>query len=171
MVTSAPNSRGGQMCMRVTWLAAAGERLVQQETLWTRGEASTNHCTTRPVVSITDDGQLFVFHTGWPDGNGQMIAYRTRRIGNQSLDEGWLTCMMYDIWTRTRVGVAFANGPQGAIYAYRWDSGNHGETRVNHLQTAHNGLGIDTQPMRDHDDSAKISLWGIRHSILCMRRE
>ncbi len=171
MVTSVPNAHGGQMCMRVTWFAPAGDRLIQQETLWTRGEASGNNCTTRPVISITTDGQLFIFHTGWPDGNGQMTAYRTRRIGNQSLDEGWLTCMMYDIWTRTRVGVAFANGPQGAVYAYRWDSGEYGETHINHLQTAHNGLGIDTQPMRDHDDSAKMSLWGIRHSILNVRRD
>lgn len=171
VVTSMPNSRGAKMCMRVTWFAPAGDRLAQQETLWTRGEGSGNNCSTRPVVSITGDGQLFIFHTGWPDGSGQMIAYRTRRIGNKSLDEGWLTCMMYDIWTRTRVGVAFADGPQGAIYAYRWDSGEYGETHVNHLQTAHNGLGIDPQPMRDFNDSAKMSLWGIRHSILNIRRD
>src|SRR6185503_1931347 len=171
VVSSAPNSRGGKMCMRITWFTASGDRLVQQETLWTRGEASNNNCTTRPVVSITGDGQLFVFHTGWPDGQGQMIAYRTRRIGNKTLDEGWLTSMMYDIWTRTRVGVAFANGPQGALYAYRWDSGEYGETHINHLQIAHNGLGIDPQPMRDFDDSAKMSLWGIRHSIMNVRRD
>ena len=177
IVTSATNSRGGKMCMRLTWFAAPPqsqsppERLTQQETIWTRGETSGNNCTTRPVIHITDDGQLFIFHTGWPDGTGQMIAYRTRQIGNKSLDEGWLTSMMYDIWTRTRVGVAFANGPQGAIYAYRWDSGEYGETHVNHLQTAHNGLGIDPQPMRDHDDVSKITKWGIRHSILNIRRD
>jgi hypothetical protein len=79
--------------------------------------------------------------------------------------------MLYDIWTRTRVGVAFAGGKQGSIYAYRWDSGEYGETHVNHLQTAHNGLGIDTQPMRDHDDVAKITQWGIRHSILNVRND
>lgn len=175
MVTSATNARGAQMCMRVTWFSPPhsdkSDRLIQQETIWTRGENSGNNCTTRPVISITDDGQLFIFHTGWPDGNGQMTAYRTRQIGNKALDEGWLTSMMYDIWTRTRVGVAFANGKQGAIYAYRWDSGEYGETHVNHLQTAHNGLGIDTQPMRDHDDVSKITQWGIRHSILNVRKD
>lgn len=175
MVTSAPNARGAQMCMRLTWFlppqSDKSDRLIQQDTIWTRGENSGNNCTTRPVISITDDGQLFIFHTGWPDGNGQLTGYRTRQIGNKTLDEGWLTSMMYDIWTRTRVGVAFANGKQGAIYAYRWDSGEYGETHVNHLQTAHNGLGIDTQPMRDHDDVSKITKWGIRHSILNIRRD
>lgn len=171
VVSSMPNSRGSQMCMRVTYFAPAGDRLVQQETIWTRGEASGNNCTTRPVAAFTDDGQLYIFHTGWPDGAGQMTGYRTRRIGNDKLDEGWLTNMMYDIWTKTRVGVAYALGPQGAIYAYRWDSGEYGETHVNHLQTAHNGLGIDKETMRDHDDIAKMSLWGIRHSILNVRRD
>ena len=171
VVTSMPNSHGGQMCMRVTWFAPAGDKLAQQETIWTRGEASGNNCTTRPVIAFSNDGQLYIFHTGWPDGSGQMIAYRTRRIGNQKLDEGWLTSMMYDIWTRTRVGVALANGPQGAIYAYRWDSGEYGETHVNHLQVAHNGFGIDPQPMRDYNDVAKMSLCGIRHSILNIRRD
>lgn len=33
-----------------------------------------------------------------------------------------------------------------------------------------NGYGIDTAPMRDFDDGAKISRWGIRQSILNMRR-
>jgi hypothetical protein len=170
VVTSMPNSRGAQMCMRVTWFVPSGDRLTQQETIWTRGEASGNNCTTRPVVAFTADAQLYIFHTGWPDGSGQMTAWRTKQIANKSLDEGWLTSMMYDVWTRTRVGVAFANGPQGAIYAYRWDSGEYGETHINHLQVAHNGLGIDTQPMRDHNDSARMSLWGIRHSILNVRR-
>ena len=40
---------------------------------------------------------------------------------------------------------------------------------VNMVQTAHNGWGIDKEPMRDFDDCAKITQWGIRHSILLMR--
>jgi len=41
---------------------------------------------------------------------------------------------------------------------------------VNMLQTAHNGWGIEEAVMRDFDDCAKITQWGIRHSILLMRR-
>jgi hypothetical protein len=98
-------------------------------------------------------------------------AWRTRRVGNKALDDGWLTCLLYDEWTLTRVGVAFVDGPQGAIYSYRWDPGDHGDMTVNMLQTAHNGWGIDADPMRDFDDCAKITRWGIRHSILVMRPE
>jgi hypothetical protein len=41
---------------------------------------------------------------------------------------------------------------------------------MNMVQTAFNGFGIDTEPMRDFDDGALISKWGIRHSILWMRK-
>ncbi len=167
LVSSMPNSRGANFCMRITWISVQGDRLWEQETKWTRGEGSGNGCCSRPVVAFTNAGQLNIFHQGGPDGNGQMIAYRTSRVGNDKLDEGWLTCMLYDVWTRSRVGVAFANGPQGAIYSYRWDAGGTN----NMLQTAHNGFGIDNQPMRDFNDGEKISKWGIRHSILNIRRE
>lgn len=168
LVSSLNNSRGSPYCMRVTWMALQGDRLWEQEMKWTRGEASGNGCATRPVVAFSPAGQLNIFHQGGSDGSGQMIAYRTSRIGNTSLDEGWLTCMLYDVWTRSRVPIAFANGPQGAIYSYRWDAGGTN----NMLQTAHNGFGIDTQPMRDFNDGEKIAKWGSRHSILqTIRRE
>jgi len=166
LVTSMHNSTGGIFGMRVTWERIAGERLVEEETRWTRGEASGNGCCSRPVVAFDADGQLNIFHQGGPDPAGQMIAYRTSRVGNQALDEGWLTCMLYDIWTRSRVPIGFASGPQGAIFAYRWDAGGE---HVNWLATAHNGFGIDPEPMRDFDDGQKICLWGLRHSILTMR--
>lgn len=168
LVTSMHNSRGGIFAMRVTSCVVNGDKLWEKETVWTRGEGSGNGCCSRPVVAFTDAGQLTIFHTGGPDAAGQMIAYRTQKVENAKLDEGWLTCMMYDIWTRTRVPVAFANGPQGAIYAYRWDSGG---PHNNWVATAHDGFGIEPRPMRDFDDGAKISLWGIRHSILWMRKE
>lgn len=167
LVSSLANSHGSPFCMRVTWMAVQGDRLWEQELKWTRGEASGNGCCTRPVVAFSPGGQLNIFHQGGADLSGQMIAYRTSRVGNQALDEGWLTCMLYDVWTRSRVPVAMASGPQGAIYSYRWDAGGTN----NMLQTAHHGFGIDINPMRDFDDGEKIAKWGIRHSMLNMRRD
>src|SRR5262249_44135429 len=130
MATSMPNSRGAPMCMRVTWLtppAPRSDRLVEAETKWTPGEQSGNNCTTPPVVDSSGDGQLFLSPPGWPDANGQMTSWRTRQVSNQALDEGWLTCMLYDVWTRTRCAVGFADGPKGAIFAFRWDSGDYND--------------------------------------------
>ena len=158
------------MCMRVTWCTISGDDVAEVETLWTRGETSGNTCTTRPVVSFTDDGRIVIFHTGWPSPDGLMTSWRTMRIGNKDHDDGWLTCMMYDIWTVTSVGVGFASGPQGAVFGFRWDSGEHAGMKTNHLLLAHNGFGIDPEPMRDFDDATKMSLWGIRESILTMTR-
>lgn len=169
MATSGRKPSGKDWCLRIDWLALDGDAVGVAETAWTRGDA-VNHCTTRPVVAYRG-AELNVFHTGWFDGNGLTTAWRTRRVGNRALDGGWLTCLLYDQWTATRVGVAFADGPQGAIYSYRWDSGDHGDMKVNMVQTAHNGWGIDEAPMRDFDDCGKIAAWGIRHSILWMRRD
>ncbi|MBK7404717.1 MAG: hypothetical protein IPJ41_08800 [Phycisphaerales bacterium] len=171
LVTSMPNSHGAKMCMRVTMCAAQGDLVREGETLWTRGEASGNSCVTRPAVGYTPEGELDIYHTAWPGGSGLMSAWRTRRVENTALDEGWLTAMMYDEWTLTRVGVAFADGPQGAIYAFRWDAGEYGEVHMNHLGLCHNALGIDAEPMRDFDDGAKMARWGITHSILNLTRD
>jgi hypothetical protein len=168
LVTSLDNSRGAPFCMRASWLAVAGDALTEQELLWTRGEASGNGCCARPAVVFNAAKQLVIFHQGGPDGNGQMLAYRTSRVGNQKLDEGWLTCLLYDEWTRSRVSIAFASGPQGAIFGYRWDAGG---AHVNWLATAHDGFGIDREPMRDFDDGEKIGQWGIRRSILCLNAD
>jgi Bacterial TSP3 repeat len=170
IASSATNSKGAAMCLRVTLASIENDSIHEQELFWTRGEASGNQSTTRPAVAFTPAGQLAIFHTGWPDANGLMTAWRTMRVGNQTLDEGWLTCMMYDIWTLTRVGVGFAATPENAVYAFRWDPGVHGDLQINTLLTAHNGWGLDGDPMRDFDDGAKITTWGIRHSILMMRK-
>ncbi len=170
IASSATNSKGVPMALRVTFAAIESDEINEQELFWTRGEASGNQCTTRPSVAFTPAGQLAIFHTGWPDANGLMTAWRTMRVGNQSLDEGWLTCLMYDIWTLTRVPVSFATIGSDAIYAFRWDPGVHGDLQINNLLTAHNGWGIDADPMRDFNDAEKIGLWGIRHSILTMRK-
>jgi hypothetical protein len=41
--------------------------------------------------------------------------------------------------------------------------------RVNGLLVAHNGFGIDEEPMRDFDDGAKVRAHGLAHSILWMQ--
>lgn len=169
-VTSWTNSNGGRFNMRVSWLTMKGDALVLDETTWTHGEGATNHCTTRPVVTFKDKEQLCVFHTGWPGDDGLMTMWRTLRVGNLALNQGWLTNLMYDVWTLTRVPVAFVDGPRGAIFAFRWDAGDVHGMHVNDILVGHNGFGIDPEPMRDFDDGAQISLWGIRHSILTMSR-
>jgi hypothetical protein len=174
LATSDRSPLGHDWCLRVNWLDREGDTLREAESRWTRGESAINHCTTRPVVAFRPTGpthELNLFHTGWFAPSGLTTAWRTRQVGNRALDDGWLTCLLYDEWTLTRVGVAFVCGPQGAIYSYRWDPVDHGDMTVNMLQTAHNGWGIDSEPMRDFDDGAKITRWGIRHSILFMRPE
>lgn len=175
---SATHAQAGPLCLHVAWYELAEGRLSRVQGAWVGGDRAGVHCTTRPVVRCTTEGELTIFHTGWPQDDGQMTAWRTRRIGNQALRDGWLVSIMYDVWTRTRRAVAFEMDPQRrpgerrtAIYAYRWDAAEAHGMRVNDVQVAHNGLGIDPEPMRDHDDGAKISRWGIRHSILSMRKD
>lgn len=171
VASSATNGRGIAMCLRVSWFRVEGDALVEEETRWVRGEASGTNSTTRPVIAFDTAGQLNLFHTGAQQSDGSMTAWRTRRIANAALDEGWLTCLLYDIWTRTRRAIAFASGPQGALYAFRWDAAELHGMQLNQLLVAHNGFGIDREPMRDFDDGAKISKYGLVHSILYMRAE
>jgi hypothetical protein len=174
MVSSTRLEKRGPFCMQVTTLTLKGEAVEESKPQWTHGHGF-NHCTSRPVPVWHVSGkeaapQLVIFHTGWTDGNGCWTAWRTTRIGNKALDDGWLTSQLYDEWTRSRVACGFADGPQGTVYTFRWDPGDHHDWKVNTLFAAYNGYGIDDQPMRDFDDGAKISLWGIRQSILNMRR-
>jgi hypothetical protein len=174
VVSSIRHPQKGPFCMQVTTLAINGDDIAESPPEWTHGHGH-NHCTSRPVPVWHKSGtdaqpQLVIFHTGWTDANGCWTAWRTTRIGNKALDDGWLTSQLYDEWTRSRVAVGFADGPQGTVYTFRWDPGDHRDWKVNTLFVAYNGYGIDDQPMRDFDDAAKISKWGIRQSILTMRR-
>jgi hypothetical protein len=170
MVGGAHHEKAGPFTMQLVSLAVEGDALSESAPEYTH-EGRGNHCTSRPVAVYRGDGaqaQLTIFHTGWPAENGTWVGVRTMQVGNKSLSGGWLTCQMYDEWTRSRVAVAFADGPQGAIYAHRWDPGDHNDWKVNTMFVAHEGWGIDDRPMRDFDDAAKMSQWGIRHSILTM---
>lgn len=157
------NPGGIERCLRVSTWSIAGDRIVEEKNVWTHGGKIANQCSTRPVVAFRKSGGLAIFHTDWPQ-NGLMHGSRTLMVENEALDGGWLTSLMYDVWTVTRVPIAFCSGPKGAFYSYRWD----GAGQLNQLQVAHNGWGIDPDPMRDFDDGARISRWGIHQSILWM---
>ena len=171
MVGGARHEKAGPFTMQLVSLMIEDEAIRESPPTYTHNGRG-NHCTSRPVVVYRGEGswaQLAVFHTGWPAENGTWTGYRTIQVKNSSLSGGWLTNQMYDEWTRSRVAAAFADGPQGAIYAFRWDPGDHGEWKINTMFVAHEGWGIDDRPMRDFDDAAKISKWGIRHSILTLQ--
>lgn len=169
IASSGSHPDGRPLSLRVSWARVDGDALAIERTLWVRGEKHGVLCGTRPVVAFDGAGQLNVFHTEAPQADGSMTAWRSRRIGNTALDEGWLTCQLYDVWTRTRRPLAFANGPQGALYAFRWDAATAHGMRPNELLVAHNGFGVEREPMRDFDDGAKMALHGLVHSILWMQ--
>jgi len=172
VVSSARHEKHGPFTMQVSTLVVSGEDVTETPPSWTHGGRPC-HCTSRPVpVYPTAVGgakpTLTIFHTGWTDGGGLWTGWRTTKVDNTALDDGWLTSQLYDEWTRSRVAIGFADGPHGAFYAFRWDCGDHRDWKTNTMFVAHGGYGIDEQPMRDFDDGAKIGQWGIRHSILTM---
>lgn len=170
LVHSDRSDKGGPYCMRISSFRIDNDNLLLAEQTWTHN-GNPNHCTSRPVPVYHQAGgkpQLVIFHTGWADQGGTWSAWRTTRVGNLDLNGGWLTSEMYDVWTRSRVAAAFADSNRGAVYAFRWDPGDHHDWKVNTMFVAHNGYGIDPEPMRDFNDGRKIGLWGIRHSILTM---
>ncbi len=157
LVGAGANADKKPLCMKVAWFEPQDDgswRKVEER--FVGGEHDVVNCTTRPVARFTPDGRFYIFHTGWPDENGEMTAWRSLMLPTRELRDGWLVCLLYDVWTRTRVPVAWEIGPQGAVYAYRWDAAGE----KNKLQAAFNGLGIDAEPMRDFDDGALVSKWG-----------
>lgn len=172
IVGSQTSVDGRQHVMRAAWFEEVADGTwAKIDEKWPGGEHSGWNCTTRPTVRFTPGGELNIFHTGGAESWGGMIGWRTKKIGNPKVGDGWMLNMMYDIWTLSRRPVAFEVLNDGtAVYAFRWDAGPFPDGD-NKLLVAHNGLGIDSEAMRDHDDGARISLWGIRHSILWMNAE
>lgn len=170
VVSGGTHPKHGAYCLQMSSLQVNGDAITEAPAEWTHGGGHC-HCTSRPVPVYPNAGgkpQLTIFHTGWTDSNGTWTGWRTQRVENKALDDGWLTSQLYDEWTRSRVALGFADGAQGAYYAFRWDPGDHRDWKVNTMFVARGGYGIDEQPMRDFNDAAKIGLWGIRHSILTM---
>src|SRR5262249_34538356 len=78
------------LCMKVAWFELRDDgALAKIEQRWVGGDHDVVNCTTRPVVKFTEDGQLTIFHTGMQDENGEATAWRTQRIPEKNLRDGW----------------------------------------------------------------------------------
>lgn len=95
--------------------------------------------------------------------NPRSCFYDAMSLGDKKYHSGWLVKRYYDEWTRTRspLGAVWHKGE--VLLAYRWDGG--GAKKNNRLQLGHRGLGIDKEPMSDHNDVEVISKFGLNHSI------
>lgn len=87
-------------------------------------------------------------------------------VGDRNKDDGWLIKRYYDEWTEGRSPMAAAWFDNDIVLALRWYGSGKPEWNDNFIFAAHHGLGIDPDPMGDHDDVAFISREGIRRSIL-----
>lgn len=169
-VTASRSPGGHDSSLRLNWFDVDRSGLRQDRTRWVGGRHAGAPCGSRPSILFTPDNEMYLFHTSRPDESGLMTVYRTKEIANRDLDDGWFTTQMYDDSTRTRCDVTCVMNADRAIFAMRQDAPGHSEYSVNDLLVAHGALGIDHKPMRDFNDERLISEWGIRHSILTMRR-
>lgn len=94
-------------------------------------------------------------------------TYVAQQIADKSVRGGWLVKRYYDEWTQSRSAPAAAWFGGDVIWGYRWVDGAQGATD-NNLHVAYAGLGIQDEPMGDHDDLTFFRTFGIRHSILNM---
>ena len=72
-------------------------------------------------------------------------------------------------WNRGDAEGVLANFADDVIWAYRWVDGAQGPTD-NNLHVGYAGLGIQSDPMGDHDDLSYLRNFGVRHSILNLGR-
>jgi hypothetical protein len=88
--------------------------------------------------------------------------YDAMSVGDTSYHSGWMVKRYYDQWTRTEspLGAVWYEGD--ILLAYRWHGG---KSKHNNLHLAHWGLGINKNPMSDHNDIEVISKFGLSHSI------
>ncbi|MDF1663039.1 MAG: hypothetical protein P1V97_14785 [Planctomycetota bacterium] len=98
--------------------------------------------------------------------NPRSCFYDAMSLGDKNYHSGWLVKRYYDEWTRTRSPLGAVMHKGEVLLAYRWDGG--GAKKNNRLQVGHRGLGIDKEPMSDHNDVEVISKFGLNHSIRWM---
>lgn len=141
---------------------------------WVEGEAGQTRGTGRLTV-LNDNGpdagpagRIYVYGRGLTSPQTPWACtYVASQIADKSTKGGWLVRRYYDEWTQSRSAPAAAWFKDDVIWAYRWVDGGQGPTD-NNLHVGYAGLGIQSEPMGDHDDLTYLRTFGVRHSILSL---
>lgn len=141
---------------------------------WVEGEAGQTRGAGRLTVLFDDNpeagpsGRIYVYGRGMTTPqNPWACTYVASQIADKSIKGGWLVRRYYDEWTQSRSAPAAAWFKGDVIWAYRWVDGGQGPTD-NNLHVGYAGLGIQSDPMGDHDDLSYLRNFGVRHSILSL---
>lgn len=143
---------------------------------WIDGEAgqSRGRGRLRALFKVDKDtgpgGRLYVYGRGYHgDESPWACTYVAETIADKSIRGGWLVKRFYDEWTQSRSAPAATWWNGDILWAYRWIDGGNPD-RDNLLHVGYRALGIDEEPMGDHDDLTFMRDFGIRHSILYLNR-
>lgn len=116
-------------------------------------------------------GRVYIYGKGMTNSSTPWsCTYVAHQVEDKSVGGGWMLKRFYDEWTQSRSAPAAAWYQGDVIWAYRWVDGGQGSSD-NVLHVGYKALGIQSQPMGDHDDLTFFRTWGIRNSLLYLARE
>ncbi|MGV3614499.1 MAG: hypothetical protein ACO1SV_04105 [Fimbriimonas sp.] len=143
---------------------------------WVEGDTGQTRGTGRLTVLFDaspeagPEGRIYVYGRGMTTPQSPWACtYVASQIADKTIKGGWLVRRYYDEWTQSRSAPAAAWFGGDVIWAYRWVDGAQGPTDDN-LHVGYAGLGIQSDPMGDHDDISYLRNFGVRHSILSLGR-
>jgi hypothetical protein len=116
-------------------------------------------------------GRILFFGLGLTSATSPWAcAFVAQEISDRSVRDGWLVKRYYDEWSQSRSAPAAVWFQNDILYAYRWVDGAGGPTD-NNFHLGYRGLGIDPEPMGDHDDLTFFRTFGIQNCILTMTKD
>lgn len=156
---------------QVRRLELKGETVTEAEREWVGGEKGQERGSGRvmllwePDRTVGPGGRLYVLSAGmYTAKTPWQCHFVAMRIGDRTVNGGWLTRRYYDEWTQSRSapGACWFRGD--IAFASRWMGNVHG-TENDNLFVGFYGRGISSEPMGDFNDISFIRDVGLRHSI------
>ena len=115
-------------------------------------------------------GRIYLYGRGMTNATTPWACtYVAQQIADKTVSGGWKVKRYYDEWTQTRSAPAAAWFGGDTIWAYRWVDGGQGATD-NTFHVGYKALGIQDEPMGDHDDLTFFRTFGIQYSIINLGR-
>lgn len=138
---------------------------------WIQGEDGGAAGTGRMTVlfetgpNAGPEGRTYVFAKGLTDSQTKWACtYVAHQIQDKSVSGGWMVKRFYDEWTQSRSAPSATWFQGDVLWGYRWVDGGQGASD-NILHVGFNALGVQPEPMGDHDDLTFLRTWGMRSSI------